>query len=117
MSRYFWDYSIGGFGHGIVGELLIHDTDAVEYGDRGVIAKSTEYVPHLSVRSESVRFTVDIARFDCDKKDGFVGHCEVVGNDEVDSRHVNVRALRVLNFRGIHRLNNIIGVENIKRSG
>ena len=48
-------------------------------------------MPHLSVRSKSGRFTVDIARFDCDKKDGLVGHCEVMSNDEVDSRHVNVR--------------------------
>jgi hypothetical protein len=99
----FWDYIVSGFGHGIEGELLTHNTDAMEYADRGVIAKGTKYVPHLSVRSESGRFAVDIARFDCDKEDGLVAHCNTVGDGEIDSRHV-----RTFDRRGICRLNNIM---------
>ena len=51
-------------------------------------------MPQLSVRSESGRFAAEIPRIDCDKKDGWVGHCGVVGNGEVDSRHVRVRNSR-----------------------
>jgi hypothetical protein len=50
----------------------------MDYGDRGVIMKGTKYVSHMSVRSESGWFAVNIARF----------HCDIVGDSEVNSRHI-----------------------------